>query len=668
MSIRCHEDSDGLAESRTQKTSSIVFMPTSLRNKALYHINRAMQASARRDTRALLSHIATLAELATDQPQYAGYIAYLQSLAAKIQGQGEMSRTLAAQALDELISIGDLRAAAQVILNIGRDVSNPQHSLTCAQRAQKMFERCDDPIGISNAMQNVGALMAQLGQYNDGLKALERALEIKRHHGDMMGIATVLLNIASCAIYAGNYTMGALRSAETIACIEQIMATSAREQTDLIWQTHGWEPVPVDCRGLLATAYNNYGNALSSLGELDRSVECYGKTRTIMCTLGNVVGEAMVLNQIGEVLRQQGEFSRAEELYRRSVNLFEESNTHGYMPAVAYQSVGEACMAQRKFTDAAAFYDQALAEYRGASLVAGEAEVYLLLGEMELARENFNGANDMLKKGLALATSISAEELIVRGNRALGTTMMHIDSKQTPRYLKRALLLAEEYGMKLEKQNIHREFSTYYKLVGQLTDALLHFEEFYRLQREIFTENADSRLKNMEIIYQVEQYKRSAMELKAKVDQIQSELEAKTRELADLAERIMQRQGFIKLVETGLTKIISASPEHKDRHARDLLKSIHALDSTPGDTEELVRKFLIVHHEFAEKLLGIAPTLTPAEIQICVLTRLAMSAKDIGNLLEVTSRTVNNQSASIRAKLKLGERQNLKTYLIQLGT
>ena len=245
----------------------------------------------------------------------------------KKDGKDKTFRTPAAQALEELTSLGETRATAQVILNMGRDASNPQQSLSCAERARSMFEACGDPIGVSNAMQNAGALLAQLGQYKEGAAMLEQALEIKRHHGDMVGAATALLNIASCAVFAGNYTVGVLKAAESVTCIERIMTAPARAQTNLIWQTHGWEPVPADCRSLLATAYNNYGNALSVLGELDKSIECYGKARAIMCELGDTAGEAMVLNQIGEVLRQQGEFARAEELYHRSVHLFEESGT-----------------------------------------------------------------------------------------------------------------------------------------------------------------------------------------------------------------------------------------------------------------------------------------------------------------------------------------------------
>lgn len=212
-------------------------MAKSLRSKALYHINRAMQASARRDTRALLSHIATLAELTMDEPGYAGYLTYLQSIAAKANGESETFRTLAAQALEELTSLGDTRAAAQVVLNMGRDLSNPQHSLACAERARKMFESCDDAIGVSNAMLNAGALLAQLGQHQEGRDALEHALEVKRAHGDMVGAATVLLNLASCALYAGNYTVGIIRASESVACIERIMVAPAQERPDHTRQT-----------------------------------------------------------------------------------------------------------------------------------------------------------------------------------------------------------------------------------------------------------------------------------------------------------------------------------------------------------------------------------------------------------------------------------------------
>lgn len=643
-------------------------MATPLRSKALYQINRAMQASARRDVRALLSHVAALAELVNDQSRYSGYLTYLHALAAKASGDVERYRTLAEQALDDLTTCGDKRAAAQAVLNLGRDPSRPQQSLAYAWRAREMFAACNDPVGVSNALQNAGALLAQLGQYTEGHAALEQALKIKQENNDRLGTATVLLNIASCAILAGDYAVGVFRAAEAVTSFERIVAASPHEQAELIWQTNGWALVSVDCRGLLATAYNNYGNALSSLGELNQAIDCYGKARAIMCEISDVAGEAMVINQIGELLRQQGEFERAEELFRRSVHLFAESGTSGYMQAVACQGVGEACAAQRKFAEAATWYGHALTAYRSGELVAGEAEVHLLLGEMAMERKDFNGAIDMLNQGMTLATSISAYELIVRGNRALGTATMHVDSKRALRYLKRALLLAEQYGMKVEKQNIHREFSTYYKLVGKSTDALLHFETFYALQQEIFTENADRQLKNVEIIHQVEQHKRAVLELTARVNQIENELEERTRELAGLAERIMQRHEFIKLVETGLMKIIAANPAQKDGHARDLLASIHARDTTENDAKELIGKFLIAHRAFAETLLAAAPTLTPAELQICVLTRLALSAKDIGNLLNIASRTVNNQSASIRAKLNLPARQNLKTYLIGLGS
>jgi DNA-binding CsgD family transcriptional regulator len=308
----------------------------------------------------------------------------------------------------------------------------------------------------------------------------------------------------------------------------------------------------------------------------------------------------------------------------------------------------------------------ALEEFKGLDDRNGEANIFLHIGELHIARGKYRDAVASLQQALTISQSISAMEIVVRANRAIGSAMMHINSARARRYLSRALLLAEEHSMKLELRNIHRELSSFYKLVGRSTDALLHFEKFYALQREIFTEEADRRLKNIEVMHRVEEYKRSLSELQSRVHEIQYELEEKTRELVDLASRIMEKQDFVSLVERGLEKIIAASPEKREGVARDLLESIRRIDNTDDDWDELVQKFLLVHRVFAERLTSIAPGITPMELKVCVLLRLAMTAKQIAEVLGIEPTTVFNHQQSIRGKLQLINRENLKTYLLRL--
>jgi DNA-binding CsgD family transcriptional regulator len=151
-----------------------------------------------------------------------------------------------------------------------------------------------------------------------------------------------------------------------------------------------------------------------------------------------------------------------------------------------------------------------------------------------------------------------------------------------------------------------------------------------------------------------------------KVRKIEVELEEKTRELAEFAETIMEKQEFVRLVENGLNKLLAAQPERKDSLARDLLKSIKAAGDTRRDWDELTRKFLLLHQSFAERLLQVAPNMTVAELKICVLLRLDMESKGIADVLQVAVKTVRNHRQNIREKLPLEEGENLKKYLMLL--
>jgi tetratricopeptide (TPR) repeat protein/DNA-binding CsgD family transcriptional regulator len=639
------------------------------RNKALYHINRALQAHIRRDVDDLTNHIRVASQYANKSPRLRAYSLLLQALDAQAEADEDHKQELLHQALQEATSRGDARLEAHILLNLGSEAPDPRCAIEYTRQALRRYEESADELGISNACLNLGGIQLKLGAYEQGRISLKRALQLKqslvsRDCADLLGIATAILNIASSYILQGNYSDGLIWAHDSVASLERLHKGNPVECARIVWQTSGWTSVSTECELLLANAYNNLGNIHSYLGDLDSALANYLRARELMCSKGNISGEAMVLNQIGEVFRETADYARAEEHYRQSLRLFEQARTRGQMYGVVLQSVGEVCAAQHKSLEAVDYYTAASAEFLECGNVIGEAEVQVLLGELYGADGDSRRAVAHLEKGLNLARSIAAGEIIVRGNRALGTAFMHSDSTRAREYLTRALGLAEDYGMKLEQQNIHRELASYYKLIGESTPALSHFEKFHGLQKEIHTENGERQLRKFEILHRVEQYKQSLCEMEGKVQQIESELEEKTRELASLAVRIMEKQEFIKLMEKGLNRIIKAKIDHKDILARELLDSIHRAGDIQSDWEDLTKRFLSVHREFAERLMQAAPGITPMEFQVCVLLRLSMGAKQIADVLNIEPKTVFNHQQSIRRKLNLINRENLKSHLI----
>jgi signal transduction histidine kinase len=71
-------------------------------------------------------------------------------------------------------------------------------------------------------------------------------------------------------------------------------------------------------------------------------------------------------------------------------------------------------------------------------------------------------------------------------------------------HLYRGLALAEESKQKGFQFECHELFANIYKTEGEFEKALVHFEKFHQLNREVFNEQSDRRLKNLLIRHRTE--------------------------------------------------------------------------------------------------------------------------------------------------------------------
>jgi DNA-binding CsgD family transcriptional regulator len=82
--------------------------------------------------------------------------------------------------------------------------------------------------------------------------------------------------------------------------------------------------------------------------------------------------------------------------------------------------------------------------------------------------------------------------------------------------------------------------------------------------------------------------------------------------------------------------------------------------------DEFETRFTGVYEEYYEKLIKLAPELTPNELRICALMRLNISTKEIALLTNRTIGTVDNTRSSIRKKLNMNEEINLQEFLLNI--
>jgi tetratricopeptide (TPR) repeat protein/DNA-binding CsgD family transcriptional regulator len=96
---------------------------------------------------------------------------------------------------------------------------------------------------------------------------------------------------------------------------------------------------------------------------------------------------------------------------------------------------------------------------------------------------------------------------------------------------------------------------------------------------------------------------------------------------------------------------------------KELKEKLKALPCESVDWERFDAQFKAAHPEFVKNLTTTHADLTSMEVRICSLLRSSLKSQDIGRLLCLSDRTVENHRFNIRKKLALARSVDLKVYL-----
>jgi signal transduction histidine kinase len=99
-----------------------------------------------------------------------------------------------------------------------------------------------------------------------------------------------------------------------------------------------------------------------------------------------------------------------------------------------------------------------------------------------------------------------------------------------------ALKQAEQIQARGVQIQVHQLLADVYRQMDQYQNALAHYEHYHELKQQIFTEDAETRIQNLEVVYQVDSVKREAEEEQNKVVSLQQEIEERARMQHDLEE------------------------------------------------------------------------------------------------------------------------------------
>lgn len=334
--------------------------------------------------------------------------------------------------------------------------TDPSQALTLAQQALPLAQRQESSATLTDVYLALGMIYGRLSNYDEAIKYAFESLQLSTLHNNPPQTFQSLNLIGVLYSYLGLYP-------ESLHyLLEARMVAQALDRVDDV-----------------ITVANNIGWLYLKLGVLEEARHCFETA------LPTVIKH--------QKLRRQADY-------------------HDNLSQI-YQGLGQ-------FAVALQHSEQSIALYRQEKARRGEAEAWTTLGQLHLKQAQYEQALHCLQNALALFEEV-ANPL---GVATAYITMGEVSERQGQcglalTQLHEALHIAQAINAQREVYECHEALSRIYQTMGDLELALFHYQQFHQTKEKLFNEQADSRLKSLEIRHRVAKAQQEAAALQREVEE-----------------------------------------------------------------------------------------------------------------------------------------------------
>ena len=272
--------------------------------------------------RAERSSLLACLDHATDTGEHARVIALTAGLAGLLRSDGPWAEAIARHtaAIQAARHLGDRLGQAAALNDLG-DIRRQKGDYPVAaevlEQALGIYRDIGDRQGQANALNDLGAVRGLTGDYPVAAEVLEQALGIYRDIGDRQGQAGAL-NYLGCTRWLASDFPAAAQDLEQALGIYRDIGD---------WQGQ-------------ANALSDLGAVRRMTGDYPAAAQALEQALGIYCDLGDRLGQANALNSLGVMQRLTGDYPAAAQALERALGIYRDlGNRLGQASALSHLGV-----------------------------------------------------------------------------------------------------------------------------------------------------------------------------------------------------------------------------------------------------------------------------------------------------------------------------------------
>lgn len=278
-----------------------------------------------------------------------------------------------------------------------------------------------------------------------------------------------------------------------------------------------------------------------SFGEIEKGFECTTRSLKMAREVKYAVGEAWALNMLGGYYYDLKDYRQSLEHFRKAYDIFEREK-HKEGESRSLNGMGNNYYRMGEHENALKYQERSLKILKNHRITQVESRVLNDLAGMMTVQGKYDQALEHLNRSLQLRHELGYAAGETTTLLDMGKLLLLLNrTDEAERITLRALQLAESIHAKPKISKACRILSEISSRNAKFQDSLEWFKKYHELEKEIYQEDSDKKLKYIEDRYHLEASKKEAeiyrlknVELKSKNEELErllNELSATQRQL-----------------------------------------------------------------------------------------------------------------------------------------